>query len=118
VSGFVAFAIRYGIPAVLVLAGLVCLLVVPAGTRFEAWALFTGAGLSVLLLNALFRIGVQGDVERDREDAARAFFDEHGRWPDADERPKKREWRLPEGIATPESEAAEARRRSEEESTS
>jgi hypothetical protein len=118
VSGFVAFAIRYGIPAVLVLAGLVCLLVVPSGTRFEAWALFTGAGLSVLLLNALFRIGVQGDVERDREDAARAFFDEHGRWPDADERPKKRAWRLPEGIATPESEAAEARRRSEDQSTS
>jgi hypothetical protein len=118
VSGFVAFAIRYGIPAVLVLAGLVCLLVVPSGTRFEAWALFTGAGLSVLLLNALFRIGVEGDVERDREDAARAFFDEHGRWPDAHERPKKREWRLPEGIATPESEAAEARRRSEEESNS
>jgi hypothetical protein len=118
VSGFVAFAIRYGIPAVLVLAGLVCLLVVPPGTRFEAWALFTGAGLSVLLLNALFRIGVQGEVERDREDAARAFFDEHGRWPDADERPKKREWRLPEGIATPESEAAEARRRSQDESTS
>jgi hypothetical protein len=118
VSGFVAFAIRYGIPAFLVLAGLVCLLVVPPGTRFEAWALFTGAGLSVLLLNALFRIGVQGDVERDREDAARAFFDEHGRWPDADERPKKREWRLPEGIATPESEAAEARRRSQDESTS
>jgi hypothetical protein len=117
VSGFVAFAIRYGIPAVLVLAGVVCLLVVPSGTRFEAWALFTGAGLSVLLLNALFRIGVQGDVERDREDAARAFFDEHGQWPDEAERPTKREWRLPDGIATPESEAAEARRRSEEESS-
>jgi hypothetical protein len=30
----------------------------------------------------LFRIGVEGDKERDREDAARRFFDEHGRWPD------------------------------------
>jgi hypothetical protein len=73
-----ALAVRYGIPAALVLAGLVCLFVVPSGTRFEAWALFTGAGLSVLLLNLLFRIGVQGDLDRDREDAARAYFEEHG----------------------------------------
>jgi hypothetical protein len=110
-------AVRYGIPAVLVLAGLVCLLVVPSGTRFEAWALFTGAGLSVLLLNLLFRIGVQGDVDREREDAARAYFEEHGRWPDEEARPTGRRWRLPEGIATPESEAAEARARRGEETT-
>jgi hypothetical protein len=112
-----AFAVRYGIPAALVLAGLVCLFVVPSGTRFEAWALFTGAGLSVLLLNLLFRIGVQGDLDRDREDAARAYFEEHGRWPD-EERASRRKWRLPEGIATPESEAAEARARRMTESTS
>lgn len=80
---------RYGIPA--------------------AWALFTGAGLSVLLLNVLFRIGVQGDVERDREDEARSYFAEHGRWPDEEERPAGRRWRLPEGVATPETEAADAR---------
>jgi hypothetical protein len=36
----------------------------------------------VLLLNVLYRIGVQGDKERDREDEARAYFDKHGRWPD------------------------------------
>jgi hypothetical protein len=30
----------------------------------------------------LFRIGVEGDKDRDREDAARAYFDEHGHWPD------------------------------------
>jgi hypothetical protein len=113
-----ALAVRYGIPAALVLAGLVCLFVVPSGTRFEAWALFTGAGLSVLLLNLLFRIGVQGDLDRDREDAARAYFEEHGRWPDEEEGASRRKWRLPEGIATPESEAAEARARRQAESTS
>ena len=37
---------------------------------------------AVLLLNVLFRIGVEGDKERDREEEARRFFDEHGRWPD------------------------------------
>jgi hypothetical protein len=34
------------------------------------------------LLNVLYRIGVQGDREREREEEARRYFDEHGRWPD------------------------------------
>lgn len=74
--------------------------------------------LSVLLLNMLFRIGLQGDVDRDREAAARVYFEEHGRWPDEEVRPTGRRWRLREGIATPESEAAEARTRKREEATS
>ena len=77
--------VRYGIPAVLLLAGLACLLVAPSSSAVEGWALFTGAGLAVLLLNVLYRIGVSGDAERDREDAARAYFTKHGRWPNEDE---------------------------------
>ena len=77
-------AVRYGIPAALILAGLVCLFAAPSGTAFEGWAAFTGAGLSVLLLNVLHRIGVQGDSERDREDAAREHFSKHGSWPGED----------------------------------
>lgn len=101
--------VRYGIPAVLVLAGVACLFVAPEGSRAEGFALFTGAGLSVLLLNALFRIGVRGDAERDLEDRAREHFAEHGKWPAEEERPR-RQWRQPENIATPESEAAERER--------
>ncbi len=101
--------VRYGIPGLLVLAGVVCLFAAPAGSRAEGFALFTGAGLSVLLLNVLFRIGLSGDAERDREDEARAHFAEHGSWPD-EERPAARAWRVPENIATPESEEAERRR--------
>jgi hypothetical protein len=72
-------AVRYGIPLVLFVAG-----VVVAGTTgsLAAGALFISASTAVLLLNVLFRIGVQGDRDRDREEAARRFFDEHGRWPD------------------------------------
>jgi hypothetical protein len=51
-------------------------------SSLEGGFLFLAAGLSVLLLNALFRYGVAGDRERDDEDAARAYFDEHGYWPD------------------------------------
>ena len=41
-----------------------------------------GAGLSVLLVNLLFRFGVTSDRDRAEEDAARREFDRTGRWPD------------------------------------
>jgi hypothetical protein len=51
-------------------------------TSLEGGGALIGAGLSVALLNVFFRIGVEGDKLRDEEDDARAFFAEHGRWPD------------------------------------
>ena len=80
--------VRYVLPAALVVAGIV-IFIAGGGSdvAVEGWALFTGAGLAVLLLNVLFRIGVEGDTERDREEAARVYFDEHGHWPD--EKPRR-----------------------------
>ena len=75
-------AVRYVLPGVLVLAGFVCLFVAPSEMALEGWGLFVGAGLSVLLLNVLIRFGEDGDRDREAGDAARAYFDEHGRWPD------------------------------------
>lgn len=75
-------AVRYGIPAALALAGVVIAVIDPDGVGLEAWAMFTGAAIAVLLLNVLHRMGVDGDVDRDREERARRYFDEHGRWPD------------------------------------
>jgi uncharacterized membrane protein YoaK (UPF0700 family) len=72
-------AIRYGIPLVLLIAGVV---VGALAESLAAAALFFSASSAVLLLNVLYRIGAEGDRERDREEAARAYFDEHGRWPD------------------------------------
>ena len=102
---------RYGLSGGLVLAGVVCLLVAPEGQAFHGFALFTGAGVSLLLLNVLYRIGVRGDFERDDEEEARRYFTEHGEWPDAGPPKERAAWRLPEGVATPESEEAEKRRR-------
>ncbi|HYI38282.1 MAG TPA: hypothetical protein VEX39_16880 [Thermoleophilaceae bacterium] len=102
------FSFRYAIPAALVLFGLVYAIVDwPVGA--EAFSLFAGAGLSIVLLNVLFRIGLQGDAEREQEQSARDHFTEHGVWPD-DQPKAQRGWKLPEGVATPESEAEEARR--------
>ena len=70
-------AVRYGIPAVLFVAGMV----VWATGEVAGGALFISAATAVLLLNLLFRIGVEGDKARDREEEARRYFDEHGHWP-------------------------------------
>jgi hypothetical protein len=76
-------AVRYGIPLVLLVAGVV--VAATSGSGLAAGAMFVSAATAVLLLNVLHRIGVQGDRDRDREEEARRFFDEHGRWPDEPE---------------------------------
>jgi hypothetical protein len=74
-------AIRYGIPLVLLIAGTI-VASTAGGVGLAAGALFFSAGSAVLLLNVLYRIGVEGDKERDREEEAREYFDKHGHWPD------------------------------------
>ena len=78
-DGAGVLVIRYGIPALFILAGQIVLIATGDAVN---WAGFTGAGLAILLIGALLRIGAEGDKERDREQAARDYFDKHGRWPD------------------------------------
>ena len=99
-------AVRYGIPAAFVVVGFVVLIITG---DVVSWAGFVGAGFAVLLLNVLYRMSFEGEKDRDREQEARAYFDRHGRWPDQQEE-RAREWRLPEGPATPESERSESGR--------
>jgi hypothetical protein len=73
-------AVRYGIPLALFVAGNVVALT-SGRVGMAAGAMFVSAAIAVLLLNLLYRLGVEGDKERDREEAARRYFDEHGRWP-------------------------------------
>jgi hypothetical protein len=77
-------AVRYGIPAALILAGQVIAI---ATGDVVSWASFTGAGFAVLLIGFLVRLGIEGDRERDREEAAREYFSKHGRWPGEDDSP-------------------------------
>jgi len=100
--------LRYGIPAVLVLAGIVSLAVNPSGFGVDGFAMAVGAGLSVLLINFLYRLGVSGDKEREAEERARAYFDEHGEWPEEVETKTGRRWTLPAGVRTLEDEARDA----------
>ncbi len=101
--------VRYGIGAVMVLAGIVMLVANPGGFGVDGFAMAVGGGLAVLMINFLFRLGVSGDLERQREEEARAYFDEHGVWPEDEVAPRGRSWTLPAGAVTPEE---EERRRS------
>lgn len=75
--------VRYGVPAVIFIAGIVILVAYKdRSSALEAGFMFFGVAIAVLLLNVFFRIGMQGDRERDVEEEARRYFDEHGHWPD------------------------------------
>jgi hypothetical protein len=72
--------VRWILPIAICIGGIVAIVVSPDNP--EAGAMIIGAGLSVWLLNLLYRVGVTGDRERHAEDEARAYFDRHGHWPD------------------------------------
>jgi hypothetical protein len=76
------WGLRYGLPVACIVAGFVILFTSSGGLRWDGWAMCVGAGLSIALMNVLFRFGARGDRERLDEDAAREYFAEHGRWPD------------------------------------
>ena len=104
------FSVRYGLPAILVAAGFLCLLVAPESTRLEGWTGFTGAGaLGAAAQRALPHWRLP-DKERDTEQDQRDYFDEHGHWPDEKPVAGGRTRNLPEGVATLESEATDERR--------
>jgi hypothetical protein len=73
--------VRYVLPAVVVVGGILAVIISPTLTSLEGAAGIIGAGLSIWLLNVLHRMGVRGDHERDAEQDARAYFDAHGHWP-------------------------------------
>ena len=73
--------IRYVLPALVTLAGLV-IMAFGSETDLEGGASIVSAGLAIYFINWLFRIGADGDRERDDEAAARDYFDRHGRWPE------------------------------------
>jgi hypothetical protein len=71
--------VRWILPALICLGGLIAIIAAPDNA--EAGAMIVGAGLSVWLINILYRMGVSGDREREQEDRAREYFDRHGHWP-------------------------------------
>jgi hypothetical protein len=102
------FVVRYGLGAIMVLGGVVMLLVSPADLGVDGFAMAVGGGLSVVLFNGLFRLGISSEADRAEEERARAYFDEHGEWPEAEPRTGRR-WTLAPGVMTYEQEQAQLR---------
>ena len=73
--------VRYVLPAVVIVAGVV-VMSLGSETDLEGGSGIVSAGLAIILINWLFRAGIAGEREREREDAAREYFHRHGRWPD------------------------------------
>lgn len=73
--------IRYVLPGIILVVG-IAISATAGHSGVTAGALFISAATAVLLFNVLWRMGVEGNKDRDREEEAREYFDEHGRWPD------------------------------------
>lgn len=79
--------LRWWIPVALCVIGVVLLLADNFDTfGVSAFAAFAGAGSSTWLINWLWRLGVSGDDEREREARDRVFLATRGRWPSSQER--------------------------------
>ena len=84
-SGGILLAItRVWIPVAIAVVGIVAIIV--GGGQDDIVA---GAGVSLVIcalivwmINWMYRIGVQSNLEREEEERAREYFDLHGRWPD------------------------------------
>jgi hypothetical protein len=74
-------AVRYVLPAGVVIAGLI-VMSLGSEAELEGGAGIVGAGLAIFFLNWLYRAGASGERQREAEEAAREYFDRHGRWPD------------------------------------
>jgi hypothetical protein len=71
----------------LTIAALGGVMIAAGHARANSPAAAAGVGLIIVavivwMINWMFRMGVSSNEDREQEEAARRYFDEHGRWPD------------------------------------
>jgi hypothetical protein len=74
-------AVRIGAPAAMAVAGLVLWLAFDSRGADAAGYTLLGSSALLVLSIVIFRAGLASTADRDREEDARLFYDEHGRWP-------------------------------------
>jgi drug/metabolite transporter (DMT)-like permease len=81
---------RIWLPLTIALVGVVLIVLGHASvsTTADTHTLESGGGVALLLvalivwmINWMYRMSVDSNQERDREEEAREYFAEHGRWP-------------------------------------
>jgi hypothetical protein len=70
--------VRWGVPLALAVAGVVLLVATDVEGVGEAFVIAAGC---VVIANLLLRVAFSDARDRDREERARRYFDEHGHWP-------------------------------------
>jgi hypothetical protein len=89
------FAMRYVLPAVVIVAGIAFVVLDHDGLSGPAaFSALAGAGGSIFLMNKLMRVSIDGERDRDEDEAARLFLDRYRMWPDE----------VPEGWVPPDGE--------------
>jgi hypothetical protein len=79
-------ATRVWLPAVIAVAGIVAIVLGHARTALAgAGVVLLGTAVIVWMINWMFRMSVESNRDRDREEKAREYFDRHGRWPGEDD---------------------------------
>ena len=73
--------VRVGAPAAFVAGGLVLAFVIGGREAEAAGYTLLGSAALLVLSVVIFRAGLASNADREREEAARLFFDRHGRWP-------------------------------------
>jgi drug/metabolite transporter (DMT)-like permease len=75
---------RVWLPIGIAVGGVVAIVV---GGGVDSGVSATGVGLLIValivwLLNVMFRLSVSSNRDREREEEAREYYSQHGRWPD------------------------------------
>ncbi len=74
---------RIWLPVAIAAAGLAAVAIGHGRTALAAaGVVLMGAALIVWMLNWLFRMSLESNRDREVEEEARAYYDEHGHWPD------------------------------------
>jgi hypothetical protein len=83
---FVMSFTRIWLPLAIAVAGVVAIVLGHGETSLAGAGVgLLIIGLIVWMIDWMFRLSVESNDDRDREEAAREYFDRHGRWPDEDE---------------------------------
>jgi hypothetical protein len=78
--------VRTGLPLLIAVVGVVIAATGDFSSKTDgrtgAGIVLVGVALMVWMLNWLFRMSIESNGDREREEMAREYFDTHGRWPD------------------------------------
>jgi hypothetical protein len=77
---------RLWLPLAIAVAGVVAIVLGHGRTTLAG----AGVGLvlvalTVWMINWMYRLSVDSNLDREREELAREYFDRHGRWPDEED---------------------------------